>query len=116
MAHVVRTGQWGPASKRGVDLVGSDNRSSVTLLLEDMPEGQGPRLHRHPYGEVWVVFAGRGRFTAGGDEFEVTAGDTVYVEAGLPHKFVSLGEGTLRMVCIHEAPDFETEWLEPPPG
>jgi quercetin dioxygenase-like cupin family protein len=116
MPHVVRSGQWRPGGRQGVALIGSEHGSQVTLILEEMPPGGGPRLHRHPYGEVWVVFGGSGRFSAGDERFEVSIGDAVYVEAGMPHTFLSIGDAPLRMICIHESPGFETEWLEPPRG
>jgi mannose-6-phosphate isomerase-like protein (cupin superfamily) len=113
MPHLVRTGQWTAGGTTGVDLIGSEHGSNVTLIIEEMPVGGRPRLHRHPYNEVWVVFSGRGRFTAGDEQLEAGPGDAVYVEAGVPHTFLSLGPEPLRMLCIHESPEFSTEWLEP---
>jgi mannose-6-phosphate isomerase-like protein (cupin superfamily) len=110
--EIVRSGQWTAGGRTAFELLGRDHGAAVTLILEDMPAGGGPRLHSHPYGEVWVVMAGSGLFTAGDRTAEAGAGDVVYVEAGTPHKFVSLGPEPLRMVCIHEAPQFHTDWLE----
>jgi mannose-6-phosphate isomerase-like protein (cupin superfamily) len=36
----------------------------------------------------------------------------IYVPAGTPHKFTSIGEEPLKMVCIHQSAEFVTEWLE----
>lgn len=112
MAELVRTGQWLPGVKTAADLIGAEHGAEVTLIVEDMPPGGGPRLHTHPYLEVWVIFAGSGNFTAGDEVIAASTGDVVYVEAGLPHKFVATGTEPLRMVCIHNAPRFHTDWLE----
>lgn len=112
MAEIVRTGQWLPGGRTAVELLGVEHGAEVTLIIEDMPPGGGPRLHRHPYPEVWVVVSGTGAFTAGDKVLHAATGDVVFVEPGLPHKFVATGDAPLRMVCIHNAPDFTTVWLE----
>jgi mannose-6-phosphate isomerase-like protein (cupin superfamily) len=44
----------------------------VSFFLVDALPGSGPRLHRHPYAEVFVIQEGRARFTVGGEKLEVT--------------------------------------------
>jgi mannose-6-phosphate isomerase-like protein (cupin superfamily) len=111
--ELMRSGQWQPGGKTAVEYQGFEHNSQVTLIIEDMPSGGGPRLHKHPYGEVWVVIAGCAAFTDGQRTVEAGVGDVMYVGAETPHKFTSIGEGSLRMVCIHESPKFHTDWLEP---
>jgi len=87
--------------------------ASVSLILVDMRPGGAVRLHRHPYGEVFVVQEGRATFTVGPDTLEVTAPPRiVIVSAGVPHAFVNSGDGPLRQVDIHLSDRFVTEWLE----
>ena len=87
--------------------------AGISIILESTTrEGVGPRLHRHPYGEVWVVVEGVGTFIAGDGTFVAGRGDVVYVPAETPHTFRNTGEVPLKMVCIHEAPRFSTTWLE----
>jgi mannose-6-phosphate isomerase-like protein (cupin superfamily) len=78
----------------------------------DASPGSGPKLHRHPYEEVFVVQEGSATFTAGKDVIEVNCGQVVVVAAGVPHKFVNSGTGRLRQVDIHASGRFVTEWLE----
>ncbi|HKC75986.1 MAG TPA: cupin domain-containing protein [Chloroflexota bacterium] len=84
----------------------------VSFFLVDAPPGGGPRLHRHPYAEVFVVQEGRAIFTAGSETREVTGGHVVIVPPGMSHKFVNSGHGPLRMVNIHPTGQMVTEWLE----
>ena len=77
----------------------------------DRPGG-GPRLHTHPYPEVFVIREGRGLFTVGDQEIEATAGDILVAPANTPHKFTNLGPGPLETIDIHENGNFITDWLE----
>ena len=82
------------------------------IVIEDAPPGKGPKLHRHPYQEVFIVQEGEVTFTVGEEEIEASGGQVVVVPAGVPHKFVNSGAGPLRLVDIHPAGRFVTEWLE----
>jgi mannose-6-phosphate isomerase-like protein (cupin superfamily) len=81
-------------------------------MVVDAPPGGGPRLHRHPYEEVFVVQEGSATFTAGDDVIDARGGQVVVVPAGVAHKFVNSGAGRLRQVDIHASERFITEWLE----
>jgi quercetin dioxygenase-like cupin family protein len=86
--------------------------ASVSVIVVDAPPGGGPRLHRHPYEEVFVVQEGSATFTAGEETIEARGGQVVVVPAGVAHKFVNSGDGRLRQVDIHTSDHFVTEWLE----
>lgn len=115
MVEVLRSGMWTGAGTISIDEEGAPHGAPVSIILEDAPAGHGPRLHRHPYPEVWVVQAGRGRFASDAGEIDVGAGDIVYAAAGEAHKFTAIGPDRLVMVCIHCHDRFVTEWLEPKP-
>jgi mannose-6-phosphate isomerase-like protein (cupin superfamily) len=86
--------------------------ASVSFLIIDLEHGQGPRLHAHPYEEVFIVQEGHATFTVGTQTIEVDAGQVVIVPPNTPHKFVNSGAGRLRQVDIHPNRRFVTEWLE----
>jgi mannose-6-phosphate isomerase-like protein (cupin superfamily) len=73
----------------------------VSSFVVNTPPGKGPRLHVHPYAEVFVVQDGQATFTAGEDEVVVAEGNVVVVPPETPHKFVNSGDDVLRMVTIH---------------
>ena len=81
-------------------------------MVVDAPPGGGPKLHRHPYEEVFLVQEGSATFTAGEQTVEVKVGQVVVVPAGVAHKFVNTGAGRLRQVDVHASERFTTEWLE----
>ncbi len=62
------------------------------------PLVSGPKLHRHPYAEVFITLEGETTFTI--------------VPAYTLHKFVNTGLGPLRQIDIHTNDRFVTEWLE----
>ena len=86
--------------------------ANVSFFLTDAPPGSGPRLHTHPYAEVFVVQEGDATFTAGDETIEATAGQIVVVPAGVSHKFLNTGSGRLRQTSIHASERMVTEWLE----
>jgi mannose-6-phosphate isomerase-like protein (cupin superfamily) len=94
------------------NIKGIDYGATVSLILDHSQPGEGPRLHRHPYDETWVVLDGSLSFRSGEETFEARAGDIVIVPPGAPHKFTNDGPGRSNMVCIHANPTMVTEWLE----
>ncbi|MFN8440543.1 MAG: cupin domain-containing protein [Caldilineaceae bacterium] len=83
-----------------------------SLILVNLSPGEGPRLHRHPYPEIFVVHEGEANYTVGTTNVAVRAGQIVVVSAGVPHKFINSGPGKLRQTDIHLSAKFVTEWLE----
>ena len=85
---------------------------AVSILLVDAPPGSGPRLHAHPYQEIFVVQEGSATFVIGDETLELHGGQIAVVPAGVPHKFTNPGTGRLRQVDIHVSERFSTTWLE----
>jgi mannose-6-phosphate isomerase-like protein (cupin superfamily) len=84
----------------------------VSIIFVDVPPGGGPRLHRHPYAEIFIVQEGTATFTVGDARYEVGAGQIVVGPADVRHTFVNSGTGRLRQTDIHCNERFVTEWLE----
>lgn len=85
---------------------------NASLIFIDNPPGQGPRLHRHPYHEIFILLEGQSTFTVGSRTLAAGAGQIVVVRPGVAHKFINSGTGLLRQIDIHASPKFITEWLE----
>jgi mannose-6-phosphate isomerase-like protein (cupin superfamily) len=84
--------------------------TSVSFIIVEAQPGGGPKLHSHPYEEIFIVQEGSATFTVGDTTIEAAAGQIVIAPAGVPHKFVNSGAGTLRQVDIHASPRFITTW------
>jgi quercetin dioxygenase-like cupin family protein len=61
----------------------ADLSAGLYVLSTGAADGQGP----HTEDEVYVVLAGRSRFTSGGETRDVGPGDTLFVPAHEPHRF-----------------------------
>jgi mannose-6-phosphate isomerase-like protein (cupin superfamily) len=84
---------------------------NVSFLIIAAPPGSGPRLHSHPYDEIFIVQEGQVTFTVGDETLEASGGQIVIVPADTPHQFVNSGPDLLRQVDIHLSPRFITNWL-----
>lgn len=86
--------------------------AGVSLILESTTEaGAGPRLHRHPYAETFVIRRGSATFKIGDDTVEGHAGQVLVAPAGVAHTFRT-GPGGYEAFHVHASPTFVTEWLE----
>jgi mannose-6-phosphate isomerase-like protein (cupin superfamily) len=83
------------------------------ILVHSRP-GVGPKLHRHPYAEVFIVESGQATFRIGEDTVVVDAGNVVVSPPGEAHGFTNTGDGELRLTAIHGGARFDTEWLDGP--
>ena len=94
------------------NVVGAEHGATISVIVDHSEPGEGPRLHRHPYDETWLVQEGNLTFQLGEERFTVGPGDIVIAPPNTPHKFTNDGPGRSSLVCIHASPEFSTEWLE----
>jgi mannose-6-phosphate isomerase-like protein (cupin superfamily) len=101
-----------PHEKHSHEFVGADyDDVPFSIILVHSRPGMGPKLHRHPYAEVFVVEAGTATFQIGEELIEVEAGHVVVSPPGEAHGFTNTGTGELRLTAIHGSGRFNTEWL-----
>ncbi len=87
--------------------------TNVSVIFYTTDEvGRGPKLHTHPYDEVFIVRQGRALFTVGDQQLEATAGQIVFGPANIPHKFINLGPGRLETTDLHVTDKFQQADLE----
>lgn len=114
MVTIVSPEQLFPSGARSGLFQGGDYGDvPISFFWVESPPGSGPRLHRHPYVELFVVQDGTATFTVGDQTHEVTERHIVVAPAGVPHTFRNSGDGPLRMINIHPNREVVTEWLEP---
>jgi mannose-6-phosphate isomerase-like protein (cupin superfamily) len=80
-------GRYADPGAAGAEYVEHLRRADLSLgtycLRAGAVDGQGP----HAEDEVYVVTAGRGRFTAGGQTVDVAPGSVLFVPAHESHRF-----------------------------
>lgn len=117
LGKVIDKASWADATAgvdnwRGEFEGGAYGAGICVIFVHTENIGDGPRLHRHPYPETFVVRNGHVRFTVGDATVDAEAGQIVVCPANVPHKFENLGPGLLEQIDIHEAGAFETVRLE----
>ena len=80
------------------------------ILVHSRP-GVGPKLHRHPYAEVFIVESGQATFQIGERQLVVEGGHVVVSPPGEARGFTNTGNRELRLTAIHGGSRFATEWL-----
>lgn len=83
----------------------------ASVIFVDAAPGEGPRLHLHPYAELFFLLEGEATFTDGAHEHTVGAGNLVIVAPQHPHAFVNPGPSRLRQIDVHLNRRFDTRWL-----
>jgi mannose-6-phosphate isomerase-like protein (cupin superfamily) len=114
MAHIIDRETWTttPGRWQGELQLAAHGSNSCLIFNYQAEIGGGPRLHTHPYSEIFIIRQGTGLFTIGDQQIEATAGQILIVPPNTPHKFTNLGPGPLESTDIHENGSFITEWLE----
>jgi quercetin dioxygenase-like cupin family protein len=82
---------------------------SVSVAMSSNPPGGVGRTHRHPCGEVFVVYEGRGVYTVGDNEIVAEPGDIVVVPPDTWHSFRAEGDVPLRHVAAFDTAHVVTE-------
>ena len=68
---------------------GEGNGTSVSLIVVDMPPGEGVRLHTHPYAEIFLAQQGHATYMVGKATIDVVAPRTLIGPANVPHGFTT---------------------------
>jgi mannose-6-phosphate isomerase-like protein (cupin superfamily) len=89
------------------ELAGTPTGNSVNQSLAEatVPPGGETEEHYHRQTEeIYLFTSGSGRMKLGGDEADVTAGDTVVIAPGTPHKLWNTGSEPLKLLCCCAPP------------
>jgi mannose-6-phosphate isomerase-like protein (cupin superfamily) len=78
--------------------------AAMSVGLYVLDPGDADRQSPHLEDEVYVVLNGRSQFTAGNESREVSRGDTIYVGAGVPHRFHDIEE-RLELIVVFAPPE-----------
>jgi quercetin dioxygenase-like cupin family protein len=106
-------GRYADPGEAGAGYVEHLRRSDLSLgtycLRAGAIDGQGP----HAEDEVYVVTAGRGRFTSGGQTVDVAAGTVLFVPAYEPHHFHDIAADLALLVFFGPAEGSRGAGAEP---
>jgi quercetin dioxygenase-like cupin family protein len=81
-------------------LISSDEGPHFAMRRFVMQPGGGMPNHTNAVEHEQYVLRGRARIGIGGDEFEVQAGDVVFIPEGLPHWYQNVGDEDFEFLCV----------------
>lgn len=81
-----------------------ERADSMSLGLYVLGVGAKDEQEPHAQDEVYVVVEGSGRFTADGETRQVEPGDTIFVPAGVDHRFHDITRD-LRLIVVFAPPE-----------
>ncbi len=105
-----------------IKISGSDTENDLAVFEQTglTPNG-GPPLHIHPFQDEWFyVIEGNYRFQVGDEQYEMKAGDTIFLPRNVPHAFIQLTEKGKMIVSYLPAGKMESffeitdKWTSPP--
>jgi N-acyl homoserine lactone hydrolase len=103
----------GPVTADGGELrqlTGEDYGLVTSVMTSRVVPGSGPRRHRHPYAEIFVLHDGQGRYDVEGTTIDAVAGDLVIVPPNAWHSFTNPGDSDLRHTAVHQQPRVVSEF------
>ena len=89
------------------ELAGTPTGNSVNQSLAEatVPPGADTEEHYHRVSEeIYLFTGGSGRMKLGDEEGEVSAGDTVVIPPGTPHRLWNTGPEPLKLLCCCAPP------------
>ena len=89
---------------------GVKHGANVSFFIVHFSPGKGPRKHRHPYEETFILLEGEIEAIVDDQKETLRENSIVVIPAGAWHEFKSCSEKQVFMVNIHPAPEMITEW------
>jgi len=99
------------ADKVKIQWLISDNDGSQGIYMRKftMQPGADMKLHSHPNTEhLQYYLKGEVKLHMGDDEYEVGEGDSIFIPAGVRHKYKNIGEEEAVFLCIVPGGNSET--------
>jgi quercetin dioxygenase-like cupin family protein len=89
---------------------GSKHGANVSFFVVQFSRGRGPRKHRHPYEEVFIIQDGEIEAIIDGKMERIGAGKVAIIPARSWHEFKACSRQPVSMINIHPVPEMITEW------
>lgn len=94
------------------DMNGSERFSAGVVQLNP---GKGHELHTHPDSdEILFCFNGTGEQTVAGETRDLSAGEMIFIPAGVEHGTINRTWETLQLLAVYAPPGPEAELAEMP--
>ena len=101
-----------PSSPEVAIFQGNKHGVNVSFFIVHFSPGKGPRKHRHPYEETFIILDGEIEAIVDGETKTLVANQIVVIPAGAWHEFKNRSEAPVFMINVHPVPEMITEWAE----
>lgn len=81
-------------------LIGADEGPNFAMRRFVMEPGGGMPRHTNEVEHEQYVLRGKARVVIGEETVEVTRDDVVYIPAGVPHSYESIGDEPFEFLCV----------------
>ena len=102
----------GRGTRREV-LIGPHEAPHFAMRRFIMDPGGGMPLHTNAVEHEQYVLRGEARVEIGDATYDVRAGDTVFIPAGVPHSYESTGQEPFEFICVVPNLPDRIEVIEP---
>lgn len=89
---------------------GFEHEANVSFFIVQFSTGKGPKKHRHPYEETFIILDGEMEAMIDGQVQTIGSPSIVVIPANTWHEFKNRSEKTLHTINIHPVPKMITEW------
>ncbi len=93
-------------------LIGAEEAPNFAMRKFCIEAGGSMPLHRNLVEHEQYVLSGSAKITINDEEFQVKAGDVVYIPAEAPHSYQNTGESDFEFLCLVPNKTDELEILE----
>jgi quercetin dioxygenase-like cupin family protein len=101
-----------PSGQEVATFQGSKHGANISFFIVHFSPGKGPRKHRHPYEETFIILEGEIEAIVDGETKILRENHIVIIPAGIWHEFKNRSEQHAFMINIHPVPEMITEWAE----
>lgn len=91
---------------------GLKHGANVSFFIVHFSPSKGPRKHRHPYEETFIILEGEIEAIVDGEAKILRENHIAIIPAGIWHEFKNRSEKHAFMINIHPVPEMVTEWAE----
>jgi quercetin dioxygenase-like cupin family protein len=99
-----------PSGQEVATFQGIKHGANVSFFIVRFSPGKGPKKHRHPYEETFIILDGEIEAIVDDETKTLRENNIVIIPAGTWHEFKNRTDSQVFMINLHPVPEMVTEW------